>query len=69
MLNSTYKKNQAEKNGDKNGKALYKLMNNTVYGKTMENFRNRINVKLVTDQKRHLNQAMFHIKYLTMIWS
>ena len=33
MLNSTHKKIEAERNGDKYGKALYKLMNNGVYGK------------------------------------
>ena len=42
MLNSTHthtythkkKKTEAEKNGDKGGEVLYKLMKNAVYGKT-----------------------------------
>ena len=37
MLNSIHKKIEAEKNYDKDGKALYKLMNNAVYGKKIEN--------------------------------
>ena len=45
----TLKKNK--KNGDKDGKALYKLMNNNAYEKTMENMRNRIDVKLVSYKK------------------
>ena len=40
---NTQKKIEAEKNKDKDGKALYKLVNNAVYRKTMENLRNRIN--------------------------
>ena len=52
MLTSTQKKRiEAEKNGDKDGKALFKLMNNAVYSKTMENLKNRIDVKLVSSKK------------------
>ena len=45
---------EAEKNGDKDGKALYKLMNNTIYGKTKENLRNRINLKFVNNEKDYI---------------
>ena len=51
---NTHKKIEAEKNGDKYGKALYKLMNNAIYGKTMENLINRIDVKLVDNKKSYL---------------
>ena len=54
MLNSTYKKIEAEKNDNKDGKALYKFMNNAVYGKTMESLRNRIDVKLLSSKKYYL---------------
>ena len=37
------RKAEKQKNGDKDGKALHKLMNNVV--KIMKNFRNRIYVK------------------------
>ena len=52
MLNSTHKKEQMVKNnGDKDGKALCKLMKIAVYRKTMENLRNRIDVRHVRNKK------------------
>ena len=56
MLNPTHKKVQKQKkNGDKDGKVLYKFMNNAIYGgKKMENLRNRIHVELVSNKKDYL---------------
>ena len=39
---------------NKDGKALYKLVNNIIYGKTMESLRNRIDIKLANNEKVYL---------------
>ena len=44
MLNSAHRKaqKQEKKNGHKDGKTLYKLMNNAVCSKRMESLRNEL---------------------------
>ena len=46
-------------------KYFFKLMNNSVFGKTVENVRNHINIKLVTtDEKRNklVSEPNYHTK-------
>ena len=52
------KKNRSRKNGNKYRKVLYELMNNVVYGKTMENLRNKIDVKLACNKKDYLEETL-----------
>ena len=49
---------EAEENGDKDGKVMHKLMNNGVYGKTMEKLTNRIDVKFVSNKKDYLKRTL-----------
>ena len=65
MLN-TLKRIEAEKNGGKDEKALYKLMDNAVYGKTIENLRNRIDVSKKT--KKLFNMDIQTKLYVTKIF-
>ena len=48
---TTKKKNRSRKQGDKDGKAMYKLMSNVAYVKTMESLRNRPDIRLVSKKK------------------
>ena len=70
-IQHTQKKNRSGKNNDKEGKVLYKLMNNAISEKTIENLKNTISVQLENNEKDHLklhqNQATCRTKYLTII--
>ena len=54
LVFNSQKSIEAEKNKDKYRKALYKLMNKAIYGKTMENLRNRFDAKLVKIEKKYV---------------
>ena len=60
----TRKRIEAETNNDKDGKGLCKLRNNAIYGKTMENLKNRINVKLVNNEKDFL-KCTWKLSYMS----
>ena len=51
---NSQKRIEVAKNNDKNEKTLCKLMSSAIYVKTIENMRNRIDVKLVNNEKDYL---------------
>ena len=48
---NTEKRKESTVRGDKAGEDLFKLFNNAVFGKTMENLRKRISFEVVTSRK------------------
>ena len=65
---NTEKRKNAADSFEKN---FFKLMNNSVFGKTMENFRKRINVDLINNAKDYIRcvsrPILFHRNYLVKI--
>ena len=64
-----------KKNNDQDKKTLYKLKNDVIYGKTMENLSNTINLKTVKNKKsylkctskpRYMSQKLFDNKLVTI---
>ena len=51
---NTQKRNEAANETDKN---LFKLLINAVYGKTMENMRKRIQIRITTNENNFLKYA------------
>ena len=47
-----FKTKKRQKSPDEFSKNLYKLLNNCICGKSIENIRKRINVKLINDKKK-----------------
>ena len=62
---NTKKTIEPEKNCGKDGKSLYKLMNNATYNKTMENLRNRTDGRLVSNEKVYLKWTSKNAIYIS----
>ena len=58
------KENKKEKITTKMEKKLYQLVNKAIYGKTTENVRNRIDVKLVKNKTYYLIKIVLKV-YVT----
>ena len=52
-----FNKKKRQESSDDFNKNLYKLLNNCIYGKSIENQRKRINVKLINDKKKHIKSV------------
>ena len=50
-----------QENADDFNKNLFKLLNNCIYGKSIENQRKRINVKLINDKKKHIRDVLINL--------
>ena len=51
---NTQRRKEATNGADKN---LFKLLNNSVYGKTMENMRKRIKIRIIKNEKDFIKYA------------
>ena len=49
------------KSNDEFNKNLYKPFNNCIYGKSIENVRKRMNIKLVNDKKKHIRKLLISL--------
>ena len=70
-FNTQKKKKKQKKNGDNDGKTLYKSMKNDVHCKAMEKLGNRIDIRLVSNKREfqngHRSITIYAKTYLTMI--
>ena len=66
---SDFEKFKEQLPNKEDGKALWKFMNNAVYHKKMENLRNRIDVRLISNKKKQFEMDIKTKLYVTKnIW-